>query len=136
MSIAPAFSAPSALATTGAAFGVMSSGVIVATSTRSTSRGSTPASWSALRPAKVAYSDSVSCGSARRRDLMPVRFWIQASSTPMRSAIAPLGTTSGGTWWPRPRTRAVRGSVRMLPLRVASRAMVARSAGSSALRMG
>jgi hypothetical protein len=54
MSIAPAFSAPSALATTGAAFGVISSGVIVATSTRSTSSGSTPASDSARRAANVA----------------------------------------------------------------------------------
>src|SRR5215216_2046913 len=67
---------------------------------------------------------------------MPVRLTIHASSTPMRSAIGPFGTTSGGTWWPRPRTRAVRAGARMLPLRVASRAMVARSAGSVVLRMG
>ena len=40
---------------------------------------------------------------------MPVRLTIQASSTPRRSAIGPLGTTSGGTWWPSPRMRAVRG---------------------------
>src|SRR5919198_6690238 len=67
---------------------------------------------------------------------MPVRLTIQASSTPMRSAIGPFGTTSGGTWWPRPRMRAVRAGERMLPLRVASRAIVARSGGSVALRMG
>src|SRR4051812_32551814 len=66
---------------------------------------------------------------------MPVRLTIQASSTPMRSAIGPFGTTSGGTWCPRPRIRAVRAGERMLPLRVASRAIVARSAGSSVLRM-
>src|SRR4051794_38619761 len=67
---------------------------------------------------------------------MPVRLMIQASSTPMRSAIGPFGTTSGGTWCPRPRMREVRAGARMLPLRVASRAMVASSAGSEALRMG
>src|SRR3954453_6578428 len=67
---------------------------------------------------------------------MPVRLTIQASSTPMRSAIGPFGTTSGGTWWPSPRIRAVRAGARMLPLRVASRAIVARSGGSEALRMG
>src|SRR5918998_111402 len=68
---------------------------------------------------------------------MPVRFWIHASSTPIRSAIAPFGTTSGGTWWPSPTMRAVRdGAGTTVPLRVASRAIVARSAGSSALRMG
>src|ERR1041385_2204932 len=66
---------------------------------------------------------------------MPVRLTIQASSTPMRSAIGPFGTTSGGTWWPRPRIRAVRAGERMLPLRVASRAIVASSGGSSALRI-
>jgi hypothetical protein len=37
-------------------------------------------------------------GAARRRDLMPVRLTIHSSSTSMRSAIGPLGTTSGGTW--------------------------------------
>ncbi len=54
MSIAPACSAPSAAATTGAAFGVISSGVIVATSTRSMSYASMPASLSARRAANVA----------------------------------------------------------------------------------
>src|SRR5919108_5074726 len=68
---------------------------------------------------------------------MPVRLTIQASSTPIRSAIGPFGTTSGGTWWPRPTIRAVRaGAALRAPVRVASRAIVARSAGSVALRMG
>src|SRR3954464_11640689 len=67
---------------------------------------------------------------------MPVRLMIQASSTPMRSAIGPFGTTSGGTWWPRPRICAVRAGERMLPLRVASRAVVARAGGGVELRMG
>src|ERR1044072_956611 len=67
---------------------------------------------------------------------MPVRLTIQASSTPMRSAIGPFGTTSGGPWWPRPRIRAVRAGERMLPLRVASLAIVASSGGSAVLRMG
>src|SRR5690349_21173339 len=67
---------------------------------------------------------------------MPVRLTIHASSTPMRSAIGPFGTTSGGTWWPSPRMRDVRAGERMLPLRVASRATVARSGGRVELRMG
>src|SRR3954471_17309039 len=67
---------------------------------------------------------------------MPVRLTIQASSTPIRSAIGPFGTTSGGTWWPSPRMRAVRaGACVTAPLRVASRAIEARSGGSAALRM-
>src|SRR5215218_10463156 len=67
---------------------------------------------------------------------MPVRLTIHASSTPMRSAIGPFGTTSAGTWWPRPMTRAVRAGASPSPLRVASRAIVASSGGSAALRMG
>src|ERR687896_280077 len=60
-----------------------------------------------------------------------------ASSTPMRSAIGPLGTTSAGTWWPSPVMRAVRAGAGVgAPLRVASRAIVRRSGGSVALRMG
>src|SRR4051794_10944575 len=66
---------------------------------------------------------------------MPVRLTIQASSTPRRSAIGPLGTTSAGTWWPSPRIVAVRGGATARPLWRASRATAARSGGSVALRM-
>ena len=55
MSIAPAFT-PSASATSGAVFGVSSSGVIVATRTRSMSVALRPASVSARRAAATARS--------------------------------------------------------------------------------
>src|SRR5919202_3233033 len=136
MSSAPARSAPRAWATSGAAFGVISSGVIVATRTRSRSYGSTPASASARRAAQVAMSLRRSLGAARRRVWTPVRLTIQASSTPRRSESTALGTTSAGTQWPRPMTLAVRGGASGAPSRVASRATSRRSGGSVALRMG
>src|SRR3954471_9775385 len=80
-------------------------------------------------------SDRRSSSAERRRERMPVRLTIQASSTPRRSAIGPLGTTSGGTWWPSPRIVAVRGGATVRPLWRASRATAARSGGSVALRM-
>lgn len=73
MSIAPARRAPSACATSGAAFGVTSSCVIVATSTRSRSAPSIPARSSASRPAAAAKSDRRSSSRAMRRSRMPVR---------------------------------------------------------------
>jgi hypothetical protein len=97
MSIAPARSAPSSLATIGAALGISSSGLIVATRIRSTSSGSTPASPSVRLAANVAMSVRLSLGAARRRVFTPVRLMIHASSTPMRSAISALVTTSAGT---------------------------------------
>src|ERR671917_1868815 len=39
---------------------------------------------------------------------MPVRRRIQSESTPIRSAIGPLGTTRSGSRWPSPTIRAVR----------------------------
>ena len=53
-SIAPANSAPSSRATIGAAFGLISSAAIVATSTMSISLGCAPACSSAAWPACVA----------------------------------------------------------------------------------
>jgi hypothetical protein len=55
---------PSASATSGAVFGVSSSGVIVATSTRSMSAGLRPASDSARRAAASARSTVRSSGAA------------------------------------------------------------------------
>src|SRR5829696_8814361 len=100
---------PSALATTGAVFGVSSSGVIVASRTRSTSVALRPASSSARRAALTARSAVRSSGAAKRRSRMPVRRVIQSESTPIRSAIGPFGTTWSGSLWPRAITRAVRG---------------------------
>src|SRR3954470_14009438 len=80
-------------------------------------------------------SDRRSSSAERRRERMPVRLTIQASSTPRRSAIGPFGPTSAGTWWPSPRIVAVRGGATARPLWRASRATAARSGGSVALRM-
>src|SRR5215207_2215597 len=121
---------PSALATTGAVFGVSSSGVIVARSTRSTSAGLRPASDSARRAALTARSAVRSSGAAKRRSRMPVRRVIQSESTPIRSAIGPLVTTRSGSLWPRPTTRAVRGGAKR-PLMVFS--VVASVSGMDAL---
>src|SRR5215208_2245190 len=99
---------PSSSATRGAVLGVSSSGVIVATSTRSMSLGLRSASWSARRAASTASVLVRSSGPATRRSRMPVRRTIHSASTPMRSAIGPFGTTRSGSLWPRPTTRAVR----------------------------
>ena len=104
MSIAPACSAPSACATTRR--GVRRD--LVRRHRRDEHEVDVErvdAGVGAARGGRRTWRRSVrrSSGSARRRDLMPVRLTIQASSTPMRSAIGPFGTTSGGTWWPSPR---------------------------------
>src|SRR5215210_4305465 len=77
-----------------------------------------------------------SLGAARRRVCTPVRLTIHASSTPRRPASTELGTTSAGLQWPRPMMLAVRWGAKLEPLRVASRAIVRRSGGSVALRIG
>src|SRR5215218_7190811 len=77
-----------------------------------------------------------SLGAARRRVWTPVRLTIHASSTPSRPASAEFGTTSAGLKWPRPMMLAVRCGAKRAPLRVASRAIVRRSAGSVALCIG
>src|SRR5215208_6445844 len=136
MSIAPARSAPRSWATSGAVFGVISSWLIVATSTRSSSYGSMPASLMARRAAQVAMSLRRSVGAARRRVCTPVRLTIHASSTPRRPASAEFGTSSAGLQWPRPTMLAVRCGAKVEPLRVASRAIVRSSGGSIALCIG
>ena len=66
--------APSRSATSGAAFGISSSWVEVATRTRSTSAGSTPARSSAAPPASAASSASgLARGARARRSWTPVR---------------------------------------------------------------
>ena len=96
MSNAPARTAPSSWATSGAAFGMTSSGVVVATSTRSTCSGETPARRSAAAPALVAWVVRRSSGSATCRARIPVRRTIHSSLTPIRAAISALGTTLRG----------------------------------------
>ena len=96
-SIAPARTAPTACATIGAAFGISSSWVSVATSTRSTSPGSTPARPSAAEPARAAKSESRSSGAATGRERIPVRDTIQSSVTPRRSASSAVVTRAEGT---------------------------------------
>src|SRR4051794_30319648 len=118
--------APSAVATIGAALGSRSSAEVVATSTASRAAGSTPASSTAARAAAIARSPRPSEGMAWRRERMPVRFTIQLSSSPRRSAIGRFETAVSGRTWARPRTVAVR---------VAAAVPVTASA-SGALRMG
>src|SRR5918995_4603418 len=96
-SIAPARWAPSSCATSGAVFGLTSSGAIVATSTRSRSAASTPASSRACRPAFVARSLRRSPSRTKRRSCTPVRCTIHCSVTPAPSAITSLPTTRSGT---------------------------------------
>ena len=97
---APARVAPSPWATSGAAAGITSSAVEVATITRSTSAGSVPARASAIRAASVAWVCSRSPGSARRREWIPVRRAIQSAGTPSRASISALATTRSGTLMP------------------------------------
>jgi hypothetical protein len=99
-SIAPARTAPSASATSGAALGSSSSAVVVATRTRSTSSGDRPASSSAAPPAAAARSARRSPGAAMCRARMPVRFTIHSSLTPIRSAMGAFVTTFAGTLVP------------------------------------
>src|SRR5215207_1602830 len=96
-SIAPARVAPSSRATSGAALGRIWSAATVATRTRSTSSGATPASSSAARPAVVARSWRRSPGDTWRRSCTPVRWTIHCTVTPAPSAIVSLVTTRSGT---------------------------------------
>src|SRR3954447_9475803 len=94
-STAPAEGAPIRLAISGAACGSIWSGVEVATSTRSRSAGSRPASARALEPASAPRSTSVS-PLTRRRRWMPVRDEIHSESTPSGAASSSFSTTRSG----------------------------------------
>src|SRR5215218_5944120 len=96
MSIAPAPLAPTRAATCGAAWGWSSSGVKVATSTRSISEGSTRASSSARAPARAESSTRLSPLTRRRRST-PVREAIQSESIPSGAAISSFSTTRSGS---------------------------------------
>ena len=113
-----------------------SSGLIVATSTRSTSSGSTPASASARLAANDRQvGQALVVGAARRRVVdagaLHDPLVVDADARGDRR----VGDDSVGHAWPRP-VIAARCGAGGVPLRVASRAIVARSDGSVALRMG
>ena len=81
----------------GAAAGTGVGMVQVATMTRSTSAAETPEFASALLAAATPMSTTVSSGSAKRRDSMPTRERIQASSVSTPRAIrSKLVTTLAG----------------------------------------
>src|SRR3954454_18327881 len=107
---APACTAPINPATSGAAAGIVSSAVEVATMTRSSSEAPTPARSRASIPARAARSDSRSPSPARRRSVTPVRDSIHCAVTPRRSAIDSLETTASGSAAPTPSTAAPRSA--------------------------
>src|SRR5256885_2349067 len=87
----------------------------------------------AARPASAASSASVAPGSAWRRSLAPVRFTIQASSTPRRSAIGPLATTRSGTAIP---TDAIAAPPETGLARPGRRSSPVASSGTGGLQVG
>ena len=87
---------PSRLATVAATFGICTSGVQVATMTRSTSAGDSPLAAIALPPACTAMSATVSSGPAILRLAMPTRLRIHSSSVSTVCASSSLVTTLAG----------------------------------------
>ena len=87
---------PSRWATTAAVFGIITSGVQVATITRSMSAGESPLPASALPPAATAMSATVSSGPAIRRLAIPTRLRIHSSLVSTIAASSSLVTTLAG----------------------------------------
>ncbi len=79
-----------------AVLGICASGVQVATMTRSTSEGARPLAASALPPAAMAMSATVSSGAAIRRLVMPTRLRIHSSLVSTVRAISSLVTILAG----------------------------------------
>src|SRR5206468_2341903 len=77
-------------------------GLVVATTTRSSSTGVTPATSNARRPARTANVEVVSPGAAMRRSRIPVRRVIHSSSRPWDAASSALVTTCSGAASPQP----------------------------------
>ncbi len=96
MSNAAAWLVPSSWATRVATAGVWSRWLIVATTTQSICSASMPACSRAARDAATDIICTVSCGSAKRRSLMPERCWIHSSLESIASTISELGTTRDG----------------------------------------
>ena len=87
---------PSLRATVAAVLGICTSGVQVATITRSMSAGDRPLAASALPPAATAMSATVSSGAAIRRLAMPTRLRIHSSLVSTVAASSSLVTTLAG----------------------------------------
>ena len=87
---------PSRRATTAAVFGIITSGVQVATITRSMSAADSPLPASALPAAATAMSATVSSGAASRLLAMPTRLRIHSSLVSTVSASSSLVTTRAG----------------------------------------
>src|SRR4029078_5925148 len=92
--------------------GKMMSGVVVATTIRSTSAGASVAAASALRAAASAKSDVCSPSAATWRLRMTVRERIHSSLVATRSASASLVTMRSGRYEPVPAMRLCMGAQR------------------------
>src|SRR6266700_5179782 len=90
---------PRRVATMAAVFGIMTSGVQVATVTRSMSAADRPLAASALPPAATAMSATLSSGLASRLLSMPTRLRIHSSLVSTVPARVSLVSTFGG-WYP------------------------------------
>ena len=97
---------PSRRATTAAVFGIITSGVQVATITRSMSAGESPLPASALPAAATAMSATVSSGPASRLLAIPTRLRIHSSLVSTEAASSSLVTTLAGWYPPKARTLA------------------------------
>ena len=97
---------PSRRATMAAVFGIITSGVQVATITRSMSAEERPLPASALPPAAAAMSATVSSGPAIRLLAIPTRLRIHSSLVSMAPASSSLVTTLAGWYPPNARTLA------------------------------
>ncbi len=87
---------PSLRATIAAVLGIITSGVQVATITRSMSAGDSPLPASALPAAATAMSASVSSGPASRLLAMPTRLRIHSSLVSTEEASSSLVTILAG----------------------------------------
>src|SRR5262245_3893220 len=97
---------PSRRATTAAVFGIITSGVHVATITRSMSSGDSPLPASALPAAATAMSATVSSGPAMRLLAIPTLLRIHSSLVSTVAASSSLVTILAGWYPPNARTRA------------------------------
>src|SRR5579859_1548822 len=97
---------PSRVATLAAVLGIKTSGVQVATITRSMSAAARPLAASAFPPAATAMSVTVSSGLASRLLSMPTRLRIHSSLVSTVAARSSLVSTFAGWYPPNARIRA------------------------------
>src|SRR5215472_473511 len=98
---------PSRLATTAAVLGIITSGVQVATITRSMSAGDRPLPASALPAAATAMSATVSSGPAILLLAIPTRLRIHSSLVSTVAASSSLVTILAGWYPPKASTHAL-----------------------------